>query len=200
MDKVEGFFGLVVLILLFAASLTLLMSRDWRWVIAALGAQYFLAFILITPSWPLELAAVKLVAGWMAGAVLGLTRLNLAQQPGEDMKRLPTSPAFLILSAGLVVLIVLGAAPSLADWARPISLNQAWGGILLAGMGLLQVGLSASSFRGIIGLLTLLCGFEILYAAVEASLLVAALLGVLNLGIALAGSYFLLAPGLESQR
>lgn len=195
----EGILGLLVLLLLFATTLALLINRDWRWVLAALGVQYFLAFLLITPSWPLELAAVKLVAGWMAGAVLGLTRLNLAQQPGEDRKRLPTSPAFLILSSALVLLVVLGAAPAFSDWARQISVNQAWGGIFLIGMGLLQLGLSSSSFRGIVGLLTLLGGFEILYAAVEASLLVAALLGVLNLAIALVGSYLLLAPGLEAR-
>jgi hypothetical protein len=194
----EGFFGLIVLLLLFTASLAVLMNREWRWVLASLALQYFLAFLLITPSWPLELAAVKLVAGWMAGAILGLTRMNLAEQPGEDGRRLPTTPAFLILSAALVLLFVLGSAPALADWARQLSVNQAWGGLLLVGMGLLQVGLSGSSFRSIVGLLSLLCGFEILYAAVEASLLVAALLGILNLGIALVGSYLLLSPGMES--
>ncbi len=192
----SGFLGFIVLLLLLATSSALLMNRDWRWVLAALGLQYFLAFLLITPSWPLELAAVKLVAGWMAGAVLGLTRMNLPEQPIEDQK-LPTSPVFLILSTTLVMVVVLGAAPALADWARQLSVNQAWGGLLLIGMGLLQVGLSGSSFRGIVGLLSLLCGFEILYAAVEASLLVAALLGILNLGVALAASYLLIAPGLE---
>ena len=192
----SGFLGFIVLLILLATSSALQMNRDWRWVLAALGLQYFLAFLLITPSWPLELAAVKLVAGWMAGAVLGLTRMNLPEQPIEDQK-LPTSPVFLILSTTLVMVVVLGAAPALADWARQLSVNQAWGGLLLIGMGLLQVGLSGSSFRGIVGLLSLLCGFEILYAAVEASLLVAALLGILNLGVALAASYLLIAPGLE---
>jgi hypothetical protein len=59
------------------------------------------------------------------------------------------------------------------------------------------VGLSGSNFRSVVGLLCLLSGFEILYAAVEASLLVAALLGVLNLGVGLAGSYLLQTPGTE---
>jgi hypothetical protein len=193
----EGFLGFLVILFLFAIGLTLLMHRDWRWILAALGAQYFLAFLLILPSWPLELAAVKLVAGWMAGAILGLTRLNVAYRPEEVAKRVPTSPAFLILSSALLVLVVLGSAPQLADWARQLSLNQAWGGLLVIGMGFLQVGFGVSNFRSIVGLLSLLCGFEILYAAVEASLLVAALLGVLNLGIALIGSFMLLVPELE---
>jgi len=44
-----------------------------------------------------------------------------------------------------------------------------------------------------IGLMTVLCGFEILYAAVESSILVAALLAVINLGLALVGSYLMIA-------
>ncbi|MCL5428595.1 MAG: hypothetical protein M1347_02170 [Chloroflexi bacterium] len=193
----NGLLGFIVLLFLLGTSLTLLTHQDWRWVLAALGLQYFFAFLLILPSWPLELAAVKLVSGWMSGAVLGLTRLNIIKAPSDAEQRLPTSPAFQVLSAALVILVVIGAAPGLADWTRQLNLNQAWGGLLLMGIGLLQVGLRGSSFRNIIGLLSLLCGFEILYAAVEASLLVAALLGILNLGIAFVGSYLLLSPGLD---
>ena len=193
----SGFIGLIILLLLLLCAAALLMSRDWRWVMGALGLQYFLAFLLVSSSWPLELAAVKLVAGWMAGAVLALTRMNLPIEPEEATKRLPTSPAFLVLSTFLVLLVVSGAAPALADWARQMSINQAWGGLILIGLGLLQVGLSGSNFRSVVGLLCLLSGFEILYAAVEASLLVAALLGVLNLGVGLAGSYLLQTPGTE---
>jgi len=43
----------------------------------------------------------------------------------------------------------------------------------------------------IVGLLTVLAGFEIMYAAVESSALVTALLAVVNLGLALAGAYFM---------
>jgi hypothetical protein len=43
----------------------------------------------------------------------------------------------------------------------------------------------------IYGLLTVLAGFEILYAAVEGSILVAALLCVVNLGVGLVGAYLL---------
>ena len=51
--------------------------------------------------------------------------------------------------------------------------------------------------RVILGLLTLLAGFEIIYAAVESSELVAAALAVVNLGLALTGAYLLSALGGE---
>jgi hypothetical protein len=49
----------------------------------------------------------------------------------------------------------------------------------------------------VLGLLTFLSGFEVLYAAMESSSLVTGLLAVVNLGLALAGAYFL---GSEAKR
>jgi hypothetical protein len=45
--------------------------------------------------------------------------------------------------------------------------------------------------------LTLLSGFEILYATVETSILLAGLLTVVNLGLALAGAYLMTATPSE---
>jgi hypothetical protein len=97
-----------------------------------------------------------------------------------------------------VLLVVLGAAPRLSAWAAPIGINQAWAALVLMGMGLLQIGLSGSVFPALLGLLTLLSGFEILYAAVEVSTLVAGLQALITLGIALVGAYLLNAPTMEA--
>lgn len=67
------------------------------------------------------------------------------------------------------------------------------GSLLLIGMGLLHLGITAHVLRVTIGLMTVLSGFEIIYSAVEDSVLVAALLAVINLGLALVGSYLLIA-------
>ena len=194
----ETFFAYLLLGILVANCLVLLLSRDWRWSLAALGFQYLIAFSLVSASWPLELAAVKLVAGWMATAILGISYLNMQGQP-EEAEGFPRSRAFLALAAGLVIILVLGVAPSLATWSPLFATNQAWGGLFLTGMGIMQVGLGSRLFRNFLGLLTLLAGFETLYAAVETSILVAGLLAILNLGVALIGSYLMLSPGLDSR-
>jgi len=49
----------------------------------------------------------------------------------------------------------------------------------------------------IIGLLSIFAGFEIIYSTVELSSLLAALLAVINLGIAMAGAYLMTLPTLE---
>ena len=67
------------------------------------------------------------------------------------------------------------------------------GSLLLIGMGLLHLGVTDQAMRVTIGLMTVLAGFEILYTAVESSLLVAASLATINLGLALVGAYLMIA-------
>jgi hypothetical protein len=66
-------------------------------------------------------------------------------------------------------------------------------------MGLLHLGVSNHILRVTLGLMTILSGFEILYATVEGSILVAAMLAIINLGLALVGSYLLIASNAEEE-
>jgi len=109
----------------------------------------------------------------------------------------PTGLAFRVLASVLVLVVVLAVTPTLPAWVSPINSAQAWGALLLVGMGLLIVGLSSRTLSPFLGLLTVISGFEILYSAVEASTLVAGLLAIVNLGIALVGAYLLLTPKME---
>jgi len=68
----------------------------------------------------------------------------------------------------------------------------------LISLGLLHLGLTTDVLRVILALLTVLSGFEILYAAVEGSILVAGLLSIVNLGLGLVGAYLLLAQAEEA--
>jgi hypothetical protein len=54
--------------------------------------------------------------------------------------------------------------------------------------------------RVIVGLLTVLSGFEIIYAAIESSVLVTGLLAGVNLGLALVGAYLLISPKMEPSK
>jgi hypothetical protein len=175
-------------ILLGISSVILFLSRSWRWRIGALAFQYLGVFVLISLSWPADLAAVKLVVGWMAGAILGVSRIDLAQ---EDVRRWPTERLYFIFVASVVFLTVATLAPALTNWVPRININQAWGGLLLIGMGMVHMGFASRGLRVIISLLTFLSGFEILYAVVESSTLVTGLLALVNLGVAIAGAYLM---------
>lgn len=189
-------FALAAVGLIVMTSLILLVSADWRWSILALAGQYLGVFFLVWLSWPLEMAVVKLVAGWMAGAVLGSTRIGLVDVSLDRGVR-PVQRLFRFLASGLFILAVFSLAPTTLTWIPQVRLEQVWGALLLMGMGLLHLGLTSYPYRVILALLTTFAGFEILYAVVESSTLVAGLLAGITLGLAMVGAYLMVASTLE---
>ena len=181
----------VVTILL--TSVGLLVARDWRWSITLLAIQYIAMFVLALQHWPLGMASVKVVAGWMAAAILGMTRSGLSNENLAEENIWPRGRLFRLFAAGIVVIIVAGVTPSVDTIMADAGFAVTTGSLLLVGMGLLHLGITAHILRVTIGLMTVLTGFEILYSTVEDSVLVAALLAVINLGLALVGSYLLIA-------
>lgn len=175
----------------------LLVVRDWRLSILILALQYVGVFLLVALSWTVEMAVVKLVTGWMAGAVLGMAIVSLPEGSQELQQIDITGILFRLLLAVLVVLVMASLAPQLALWAPGILPVQAYGGAILIGMGLVHLSLTVRPLRVVLGLLTVLSGFEILYAVVETSTLVSGLLAGITLGLALVGAYLLIAPTLE---
>ena len=167
--------------------------RDWRWSIILLAVQYAGMFVLVLQHWPIGMATVKVVAGWMSAAILGMTRSGLSNESSVEETLWPRGRLFHLFAAATVVLIVAVVTPGvdtiMADTGFPVT-N---GGLLLIGMGLLHLGITARIMHVAIGLMTVLSGFEILYSTVEGSVLVAALLAVINLGLALVGAYLLIA-------
>src|SRR5215211_3430612 len=190
-------FAWIAVVLMVFTSAGLLFVRDWRWNIIILAVQYLGMFVLMLQHWPVGMASVKVVAGWMSAAILGMTRSGLPDKSLTDESIRPGGRLFRLFAAAAVVLIVAVVTPSvdtiMADAGFPVT-N---GGLLLIAMGLLHLGITAHILRVAIGLMTVLSGFEIIYETVEGSILVAALMAVINLGLALFGSYLLIASNAQ---
>jgi hypothetical protein len=184
-------FAAIAVIIIMISSLGIILSRNWREGVIALAIQYIGVFWLVSLSWPLGLAAVKLVVGWMSGAVLGASQITSYTEVQETSSL--SNRLFRLVASVIIWLLVFSLSVPLGTWL-PILLPVRQGALMLIGMGLLQLGMTTQSFRVILGLLTTLSGFELLYAPLETSVLVAGLLVVINLGIALVGSYMVIAP------
>jgi hypothetical protein len=89
--------------------------------------------------------------------------------------------------------VAAGATPRIEAAIPGLGWQVIAGSLLLIGAGVAHLGMTSDTLNVILGLLTMLTGFEILYAAIESSILVAGLLAVTNLGLGIAGSYLLLA-------
>lgn len=185
----------IVIILVVVSSVGVLLARDWRRLIIFLAAQYIGVFILTLQHLPLGMATVKVIAGWMGAAILGMTRSNLDE--AEDTSTLPQGRFFRLVAAGIVGLVAATSAPAVDAMMADTGMAVAAGSLLLIGMGLLHLGVTDQPMRVTIGLMTVLAGFEVLYAAVENSVLVAALLAIINLGLALVGAYLMTASNAD---
>jgi len=187
----------IVILIIIATSVGILMTRDWRQMIILLASQYIGVFILTLQHWPLGMATVKVIAGWMGAAILGMTRSNLEEDDVTNI--LPQGKFFRLIAAGVVGLIATTVAPHVDTMMADAGVTVAAGGLLLIGMGLLHLGVTDQPLHVSIGLMTVLAGFEIIYSAVENSILVAALLAIINLGLALTGAYLMIASNTKEE-
>ena len=187
--------ALLAVVLVSLTGIILLVSPNWRVSVGALAVQYLGVFMLVALSWPFEMAIVKLVAGWMACAVLALANTGVPKSQSEQ-QGIFSGKLFRLLAAGLVGLVVASVVPRIEVWIPEIGADQLLGAGILIGLGLLHLGLTSSTLHVVLGLLTVLAGFETLYAVVESSVLVAGLLAGVNLGLSLVGAYLLVIPTL----
>lgn len=203
-------FALPVAILILFTTLGLLTFQDWRISLGILSLQYIGVFFLVALSRPLMMSLAKLVAGLIAVAVLGMAMSNSesanqvtdqSSVPQNLLQRLTglslSAWIFRVVTAFMIVLVVLTVTPVSAQWVPGIGFEQVLGALILLGLGMLHLGLTANPLRVVTALLTILSGFEIIYAAAEVSTLVAGLLAGVNLGLALIGAYLLSAPPVE---
>jgi hypothetical protein len=185
------------LIVVSMTSLLLLLARNWRSMLLALGVQYLGLLLLLALTLQVTLASVKMLAGW---TVVGILWVGAAGQVEEywQVQLASAGRVFRLLSAGIVLVAVYSIAPAVETWLPAPDRFSLLAGVTLISLGLLHLGLTADVFRFALGLLTVLSGFEILYAFVENSVLVTGLLAGLTLGIGLVSFYLLVAPQLEA--
>lgn len=202
--------------LIILTSLTLMLVKEWRIIFLALALQYVGVSILVGISWPLGMVLVKWITGWMVGIVLamGIISLPIPLRKEYEISAVhPTLPAlpdlffenihtitavlFRFFTAVLAIMTFLSISPQFSDWFPGATQQQTAGALILIGLGLLQIGFTGHPLQATLGLLTTLSGFEIVYAALESSALIAGLLAAANLGLALAGAYLIVAPSME---
>ena len=183
---------------LFICGSAIILIPNRRWMLGLLALQYVGVFLMVSLSWPIEIAVVKLVAGWMAVAILFLAHSARPYSEGKE-QLIASIPGTLFMgfAALLIGLSMYSLMPSALRWFLSASPQQVLGGVWLLGLGTLQLSFSRQDIRIIIGLLTVISGFEILYATLEASVLMTGLLALLNIGLAFVGAYLQMASSLE---
>lgn len=167
------------------AAIVIFTIRRWRANLALMGIVYAGIFLILLKTWPLEQAAIKLIGGWMATAVLGATPKHIE----DDESAADAGGAFRFLVILLLLLVAWSSAEGTAAWLPNMTFEIAVSGVFLASSGLVRSGIVRGPLETVMSLLMGFAGFELLYAAVETSVLVTAMLAGANLAMALAAAY-----------
>jgi hypothetical protein len=184
--------AVAAVLIIVVVNIVLIALNQWRWMSVAWVFQVFAIFWLTTLSWSISQSAVKLISGWIAIAIVSAARPETILE--KDSEVIAAGFGFRFLSVGMTWLLAFSITPAIQN-IIPARIEIIWGGVLLIAGGLLQIGLSRNIVRSILGLLTFLGGFEILYASVESSVLVSGLLALINIGLAWLAIYFLSTSG-----
>lgn len=201
--------GLVVVVAL------VVLVADWRVSLLALAFHYILVAILLSTLIPLQIAAVRMIAGGLVALMFYLTarrtrsRKRRQRAPGEhvdDEALIGDEPRgvfwtnlpFRVIGLALVSLSVIVLSGQFVLLNAPILF---WAtGLWLSAGGLLTIALTRDALKMGMGLLFFTSGFGILYLSIDNSLLIYALLVISDLVIALAISHIASVPSSATGR
>jgi hypothetical protein len=182
-------------------SLAMILTSERRLGIGLLAFQYLAVFLLIEVEWSLIQALTILIAGWIAGVVLGMagSSVQINRLGKSQIIENPPSlnPFFNFLSSLIICLIVFSLAFQVKNWIPALDTIQSWTALLLISLGILHLILKIHPIAMTLALLTMLSGFEILFSGLTSSILAAAFLAGITLFISLSGAYLYLSPLME---
>jgi hypothetical protein len=196
------------------AALIIFLIADWRLSLAALLLQYVLVGLALTRAIQPEVAIVKIVVGVTVIPILYLGARHLPGKGGTGEAD-AQGARFLGLDVGwdagplglpLRILAVLLAVLALVRLYGPVRLPLVSAGvpidvtlaaIWMATMGIMGLVLSGGPLRVAAALLTILSGFDLVYATLERSLAIVGFYGALTLLTAFAFSYLIIAQAMD---
>lgn len=164
----------------------LLVVEDWRFRLALAAIIQLIGFILIVQIWPIALASVKLISGWMGIALLATTFGYSIHSKNENY---PFAAKLFRLMQGVFGLIIVTASVQRLNAWLPISYTNLFIGLVFFLSGIIYLSLRMTTLDIILGLLVFLTGFDIIYSSLEGSALITGIFGVIIISICLTGSY-----------
>ncbi len=175
----------VLIIFSVLVSFALLLVEDWRYRLALVAITQLIGFILIVQIWPLPLAAVKLISGWMGVTLLAttFTSRNITLENPHMSSRI-----FRVLLGVFGWILVLVSVQRFNEWL-PISYTNLFVGLVFFVSGIIYLAMRSSTLDTVLGLLLFFEGFDVIYSSLEGSALVTGLFGVIIISICLTGSF-----------
>lgn len=164
----------------------IILMEDWRYRLALVAIIELIGFILIVQIWPIALASVKLISGWMGIALLATTFSFSA--PGMAPSSPVASRVFRLMLITFGWLLVLVSAERFNQWL-PIAYTNLFIGLVFFISGMIYLSLRMNPIDTVLGLLIFFVGFDVIYSSLEGSALITGIFGIIIISICLTGSY-----------
>jgi hypothetical protein len=188
---------------LLVTSAVLVLTNGWRLSIVTLGVQYLLAATVLAQTADGQVVVAKALVGLLIVGSLTVTgrTVNFGRRSAAEAEALPPRLAALRalefptnfpfrLIAVLLVAVAVWYMVTEGNYTFPgVPVSISLAGYLLMALGLLNLGLTEEPMNAGMGLLTLMTGFDVIYASVEPSRAVVALVAAMHFGVTLGVSY-----------
>jgi len=202
--------GLPAIVGLVLTALTIFLTSDWRLSLTALLVQFLLVGVVLTGAIRIEIALVKMLVGVLSVSILYITARRI-QDSALTRERKLENPKLLGMPVGwdsgplglpirlLVVLLVGMVVLRVFDnyTLTLVPAYMAFAAVWLGAMGVAGLILANEPLRVAPALLTILAGFDLVYATLEPSLAVVGFWSTMLLLAALAFAYLAAARGLS---
>lgn len=184
----DTWFNLVPILLIVVGLFVVNVSESRKWTLIAYLVVCGFVFMINIQFWPLGFALSKFLS-----SVMTILILNLSPTTFNETKSVPATAGIVFRVAMLAFgfVLILFVIPGLSSTIS-LSGEQLLSSLFILVTGLVLISLSGNTYRTVLGLLLALAGFEILYGAVERSLLVNGMLAAIDLLVALVGSYLMI--------
>jgi len=183
----ENWINYLTLVLLSIGLFWLVLSDSRRSIVVAYSVVVIIVFSINVQFWTFGFALSKLITALMAMLIL-----ILSPSPSDLQEEMALRTGRLFRAAGLLFFFLM-IIFTIDESARflSLSIDQTLSSLFILVSGFLLIGTAREPFNVIIGLMTMLVGFEIIYGSVEQSLLINGLLAAVFLFIAVIGSYLI---------
>jgi hypothetical protein len=159
---------------------------DWRWRMASLAVIQLIGFILIVQIWPIALASVKLISGWMGVALMSASMASSISVKKTEYQI--SEKVFKLMLVAFSWVVIAATVDQFNTWL-PISYLNLFIGLIFFLSGIIYLSLT-SEINGIaVGLLVFLTGFDIIYSSLEGSALVTGIYGLVIILISFISSF-----------
>lgn len=186
-----------LLIVFFSGVMVLL--DNWRIILALMGGIYIFGALMIQRYLDFTYVVVFLISGWLAISILVIAQMNSESAIAEENVHHLLNRFFRFFAVIPIFIISIVLGNKLLEIFDGLLLYPTILFIYLFGFSVFMAGFSVQSVRYIVSMLLFFMGFFVLYSSINASIFIIAMMSVVQIFVAMIGSYLIMVGDLESE-